>query len=304
MRSTLGWVAVILGASVSTFWAFWGTLEDFHEGWFSAKLGENLLWSLAYLTPMLLTMAMALLALQWPRFGGAVYTTIGLCFAIWVLWGRAITVALVLSWFPLTFLLAGIGLLFWFGRVQTRRWARRLIIGVPLLTVIAFAIEPVLRIAGRIDDGDRSARRVDGRGVSLLWAPEGPGWVRDSHAACGWQEAMRRCSLLSADGTSLADSPQNIWRLPSIDEAVRSVARHGRNCEGVWNPISERASYVTRPDKESPLWDTTSPIIYWWTGTQKDDAHAYRIVYDGGVFLNDKSLRMGSLGFRAVKEAR
>jgi hypothetical protein len=303
VRSALGWVAVLLATSVSAFWAFWGTLENFHEGWFSPTLGQNLLWTLAYLTPMLITMAMALLALHWPRFGGAVYAAVGLCFGAWLSWGRELTLAALLSWFPLTFLLGSVGLLFWLGHAEPRRWARRLIIGLPLLTVIACAIEPVLRIAGRIDDGDRSARKVDGRGVSLLWAPQGPGWVRESRAACDWEEATRRCSLLSADGTSLSDSPQNLWRLPTVDEAVRSMARHGRNCEGVWDPVSERASYGTRPDKESPLWDATSPIIYWWTGTQKDDTHAYRIVYHGGVFVNAKSLRMGSLGFRAVKAA-
>jgi hypothetical protein len=300
----LGWLAVILGTSVSMLWAFWGTLENFHEGWLGPTLGWNLLWTLAYLAPALITMAMALLALHWPRAGAAVYVAIGLGVSGWILKGRKLTIGLVMSWFPFTLVLCVIGLLFWFGRVRSRRWARRLIIGLPLLTMAAYAVEPTLRIAGRIDDGDRSARTVVGRGIDLVWAPAGPGWVRESRDACDWQEAMRRVSLLSEDGTRLLSSPQNLWRLPSADEAVRSMARHGRNCQGVWDQVSELPEYDTRPDKESPLWDAQAPIIYWWTSTEKDAAHAYRIVYDGRVFLDPKTLRLGSLGFRAVKDAR
>ncbi len=108
---------------------------------------------------------------------------------------------------------------------------------------------------------------------------------------------------MTEDGKSLADTPQGIWRLPTINEAVRSLTRHDKNSGGVWNSETGRASYEIKPDKESPLWDTHSQIIYWWTSTEKDDKKAYIIVYHGGVFLRSKDLAMGSQAFRAVKEA-
>lgn len=91
--------------------------------------------------------------------------------------------------------------------------------------------------------------------------------------------------------------------LPTVDEAVRSMARHGQNCGGAWDPKKERAKYETKPDKESPLWETTSQIIYWWTGTEKDKTTAYVVVYNGVVYSESKDFQIGSRSFRAVKEA-
>jgi hypothetical protein len=100
----------------------------------------------------------------------------------------------------------------------------------------------------------------------------------------------------------VAQTPQNIWRLPSVAEAVRSMARHGRNSMGVWDPLTSEAVYETKPDKESPLWNTRSPVIYWWTATEIDGNRAYIIVYDGRVWPRDKELSQDYLGFRCVKE--
>ena len=58
----------------------------------------------------------------------------------------------------------------------------------------------------------------------------------------------------------------------------------------------------TKPDKESPLWDQFVPTIYWWTSTEPATGKAYRAVYDGRALSSRKGLRMGSLGFRAVRE--
>ena len=43
---------------------------------------------------------------------------------------------------------------------------------------------------------------------------------------------------LSADGSTIAPAPQAIWRLPTVAEAVRSMARHGQNSAGVWEAES------------------------------------------------------------------
>jgi hypothetical protein len=150
-----------------------------------------------------------------------------------------------------------------------------------------------------VDDGDRSARRVAGNGVDLIWAPEGPGWPANGLT---WEEAKRRCRHLTEDGLSLAQTPQDIWRLPTLEEAVRSMHRHGRTSGGSWDSARARASYQRTPDKESPLWNIHSQVIYWWTATEANEGEAYIIVYDGQVWPRPKGARWGYLGFRAVRD--
>ena len=69
----------------------------------------------------------------------------------------------------------------------------------------------------------------------------------------------------------------------------------------MWDPENARANYETTPDKESPLWDIYSQVIYWWTAAEVDDARAYIIVNDGKVWQRDKGFRLAYLGFRCVK---
>ena len=104
-----------------------------------------------------------------------------------------------------------------------------------------------------------------------------------------------------AEGTTLASSPQDIWRLPRVEEAVRSMARHGENSGGVWDADAGQASYETRPDKESPLWNVHSQVIYWWTATEIDAEKATIIAYDGEVWPRSKDFGPAYLGYRCVK---
>ena len=188
-----------------------------------------------------------------------------------------------------------------FGRPEPRKLALGVLTGVTLITFVVSGAEPVWRvlIIGRTNDGDFGARVVEGNGVTLVWAPEGPGWPSEG---IEWDEAVRRCRYLNEDGLSLADEPQDIWRLPTVEEIVRSLTRRGENAGGVWDSEQGRATYRTRPDKESPLWDPRSPIIYWWAADEVDADHAYRVVYNGGVWLISRNTGMGSQAFRAVRD--
>ena len=78
-------------------------------------------------------------------------------------------------------------------------------------------------MVGRTNDGDFGARVVEGNGVTLVWAPEGPGWPREG---IKWDEAVRRCQHLTEDGLSLGDEPQGIWRLPTADPASGTFQRN------------------------------------------------------------------------------
>jgi hypothetical protein len=293
-RQIVGWIAVGSSTILTCFWAFWGIVENFHEGWYYESLVPNVrLMFVQYLSPMLIFLGVTFVAIAWPRLGAGLHGLLALLVA-WFF--QAFTNAVA---FLFMVPLIGLGALYWFGRPQPRKIAVALAIGLPLLTLTISGIEPVLRVSQRIDDGNIGARLVHGNGVNLVWAPEGPGWPR---AGADWYEAQQMCPYLDEDGLIVAALPEQIWRLPTVDEAVRSMARHGQNSEGVWDAKAAQAAYKVTPDKESPLWNVHSQVIYWWTATELDEEHAYIVVYDGRAWPRAKRFKPDYLGFRCVKE--
>ncbi len=308
----LGWSAVGISTIITSMWAFWGTFEAFHEGWYFESLTENLICTVKYLTLMLIFLVLSVIPLRLPRVGSALYEAFGIGFCIWIyMTRRVLTIDVVLGMLPVTLPPLFVGMLFWTGRPKPVRRAYMISVFLPLIVAAVCAVEPLTRIATRTDDGNRGMRTVEGNGVKLVWAPRGPGWPDpDPHDRTWitqwrgptWEEAKRACRYLTADGKSIADSPQEIWRLPTAEETVRSMVRHGRNCGGVWNPVTTRASYAMTPDKESPLWNPYSVIIYWWTSSERDSGRAYYVDFNGNVYPRDKESTMGSQAFRAVKD--
>jgi hypothetical protein len=293
-RLVAGWIAVGLSTAITCFWAFWGIIENFHEGWYYESWLSNVgLMFVQYLSPMLIFMVVTLISIYWPRFGGGLHVIFALL-AAWFF--QAFTNA---ATFLLILPLIGLGALYWFGRPQPRKLALFLVVVLPMLMLIISGIGPVIRVSQRIDDGNLQARLVHGNGVNLVWAPDGPGWPRTGE---NWYEAQQVCQHLSDDGSTLISAPQHNWRLPTVDEAVRSMARHGQNSSGVWDAEIAKATYKTTPDKESPLWNVHSQVIYWWTATVVDEEHAYIIVYDGKVWPRSKQFGPAYLGFRCVKQ--
>jgi hypothetical protein len=293
-RQILGWTAVVLSTAITCFWAFWGIIENFHEGWYYESLLSNLgLMFVQYLSPMLLFLGVTLVSIRWPRVGAGLHALLALLVAgFFQAWTNAVTFLLILP-------LLGLGALYWFGRPQPRRIALAVAAVLPVLTLIVFGTEAFLRVSQRVADGNLQARLVYGNGVELIWAPDGPGWPREG---ADWYEAQEACRYLGENGLSLAAVPQDIWRLPTVDEAVRSMALHGENSGGVWDAENALATYETTPDKESPLWNVHSQVIYWWTATEVDEERAYIIVYDGKVWPRAKRFGPGYLGFRCVRE--
>jgi hypothetical protein len=293
-RQIVGWSAVAISIIITCFWALWGILENFHEGWHYASWLSNVgLMFAQYLSPMLLFMGLTLVAIFWPRVGAGLLVL----FALLAIGFFDVinNPAMLLLIAPLV----GLAALYWYGRPQPRALGAALAVALPLLTLIIGGISPAIRVSQRLDDGDLQARLVAGNGVTLVWAPDGPGWPRSGE---NWADARQVCRYLDEDGLAVSAAPQDIWRLPTVDEAVRSMARHGRNSGGVWDPETAQAAYETKPDKESPLWNTHSQVIYWWTSTEVDDDHAYIIVYDGRVWPRSKQINPDYLGFRCVKE--
>jgi hypothetical protein len=278
---------------ITCVWAFWGIIENFHEGWYFESIWLNLgMMFVQYLSPMLIFLSVTLISIFWPRLGGGLHGQIAL-FAVWFFkaFSNAATFLIILP-------LIGLGAMYWFGRPNPKRLAVYLVVGLPLLTLIVSGISPAARVSQRIDDGNLSARLVQGNGVALIWAPGGPGWPPEGG---DWHYANHTCQYLSEDGLTVESLPENIWRLPTVDEAVRSMALHGQNSGGMWDAETGGATYKMTPDKETPLWNVHSQVIYWWTATEVDEEQAYIIAYDGKVWPRSKAFGPAYLGFRCVK---
>ncbi|MBI1760938.1 MAG: DUF1566 domain-containing protein [Acidobacteria bacterium] len=300
-QQVLGWLAASISTALAGFWASWGAIENFHEGWYLTSFWRNVALMFGqYLMPMLLFVLIGAASVRWHKSGAASHLA-GALLAAWF-FGFDHSAPLLFIVTPLLLL----ALLYWFGQPEPRQWAQRLVVGLPVLIALGCMVEPVWRISGRVNDGNFGARLVEGNGVKLIWAPAGPGWpLNQEHAheteMMNWAEAKERCLYLNAEGTALATEPQNIWRLPTVDEAVRSAARHGQNAGGIWDAQQTKAKYRIRPDKETPLWNPHSMVIYWWTATEIDAQRAWMIVYHGEVFPRQKRLAPAYFTFRCVK---
>lgn len=299
----VGWTAVVICTLISGFWGFWGAVEGFHEGWWHGSLAGNLFHYSLYLLPGLAVAATGVLSLHRPRIGMAMFGLMGVFVALWVLSGNfRVTSG---NW-PIvatfTALPVALGLMLLLGDPRPRRVSAWIMGGIPVLVIAVSGCQMAVGVLQRVDDGNRGTRIVHGNGVVLEWVGAGPGWERQGSVS--WWEASRRCAYLSGDGRIICETPQNIWRLPTADELVRSLSLHGRNCGGIWDAATGSARYRLRPDKESPLWDTNSQVTYYWTSTEKDKAHAYWVVYHGGVFALPKTHAPGNAGFRAVRAVR
>lgn len=293
----LGWIAVGLTAAFTNLWTYWGIVENFHEGWYSTSLVDNLLMLfLQYLLFTIAFVALAVVSIRWPKAGLGLHIAVGLFFA-WFFNSASFNVVGLLIVIPIL----ALGLLYFFGRPQPRKWAYRVIVILPLLIILCVTPYKLIQVSRRVDDGDFGMRTIAGNGVSLVWAPRGPGWPE---GGVSYDEAVEHCRYLSEDGTTLMNEAQDIWRMPTVDEAVRSMMIHNENAGGVWDPATEKALYDMKPDKETPLWDPHSKIIYYWAAGDAGAEQAYIVVYDGGVYKRNRDRTYGYLTFRAVKEGK
>ena len=250
-RNIIGWIGVGISIAFSSLWAYWGIIENFHEGWYSVSFWENLfMLFFQYLAVTIGFVALGLVSLRWKRIGLAVHVLLA-AFCMWFFSGASFQVVGLLIVLPIV----GLGVLYFLGDPKPRKLAFRLLPIIPLAIVLAISVPQGIMVSRRINDGNFGARAVIGNGVTLTWAPRGPGWP---DKGTNWAEAQRICRFLSEDGTEIMQTEQNIWRLPTVDEAVRSMMLHEVNAGGTWNPDTHKAAYRKTPDKETPLWDVHS----------------------------------------------
>jgi hypothetical protein len=291
----IAWFAVTLSAVFANLWAYWGINENFHEGWYFQRFWENVLLMFGqYLLMPIGFMLLAVISIKWNKIGSICHLL--LAGGALYFFGK-----MNAGFFLVAIPLIGLAVLYWFGRLQRRRLAYLLVIGLPLIQIFGIGTFHAVRVANRYNDNDFGARLIKGNGVELIWAPQGPGWPDNGTT---WYEAKRICAHLNEDGKTLSEKELNLWRLPTINEAVCSMIYHGKSAGGVWNNVSKKATYKDQPDKESPLWNIHLKTIYWWTSTEVNDKESYIIVYNGGVWPRKKNLKANYLNFRAVKEVK
>jgi hypothetical protein len=353
-----GYAATGLVALITTLWTFWGVGEMYYEGWWGAWYNR-----LPYLGVPVICLAFTLIALTWPGLGGWIIFLAGGAFTAWR-WTRqaqlgTLTVEWVLGWFPISGLLVFVGLLFLLdghhrrrrraqGWTPPKRWLRRnlrYVVGLmpPLLTAILVTAYFVPFLQARSDDGDRGAQRIAGNGVTLVWAPKGPGWnwhplagrgrrpswddialygvppvgIHEEskamhggvHATATDMERTGLCRYLSEDGRTLMPEPQDVWRMPTADEVVRSLVQQGEHAGCRWDGVSASAECRSQPNKDTPLWAADESPIYYWTADEYDGDSVWCVPYTGGrgyggsIHPQPKHWGNSRHGFRCVRES-
>jgi hypothetical protein len=329
----------------------------YYEGWWGGWYNR-----LPYLVPGAVFLVFTLLAIARPGVGGWALITVGGTVFVW--WSNKVGFAsdhLFIA-FMLGGLAALIGVLFLFearhqqylraeGWTPPARWFRRnlryvVALTAPLLTAILTTVFFVPLLITRFDDGDRGARLIEGNGVTLVWAPVGPGWpegigpsqavgkllpgtnlswndiafygvppvgfgdkpgYEDVDATGADMEATGLCRYLSEDGTTLTPEPQDVWRMPTTDEIVRSLVQGGEHAGCAWDGESTSANCIRQPNKDTPLWASDSSSIYYWSADEYDEESAWYVPYTGGglyggvIGHQPKSWGNPRHGFRCVR---
>jgi len=327
LRSLPGHLAFVLATLVGTAAVITAVYSFFYEGW-----GQGAALASTYLVPPVLVVGVCAAAVRWPRAGGLLCLVGGAAAGGWWLRKLAATEGLtpivvqtaVVLFAPVV--LTGVGFLFEARhrrllaaggvRPSPRWWGRHyrfvLVVGVPIL---AFLIGPARQLPdmlARHDDGQRGMRTIAGNGVTLTWAPQGPGWNQpqpdgtypswNAIASYGGSGAGL-CGHLSEDGLSLAATPIRAWRLPTVDEVLRSLTRGGTNagCTS-WDARSHHATCARPPDKETPLWAPDQPPIYYLTSTTAGEHHVLTVNYTAGITPHRRLATGRGVGYRCVKD--
>lgn len=343
-----GVIAVGILTIITSFWMFWSFGELYFEGW-----GQPLPYPLYYLIPGGICFVLTLIAVLWPRFGGWVLIGVGAAFAFWwlpVLFSRGLSG--IGSMLVNLFLSGGIALTGVFFLLEHRyrirfpnrhkpedNWFRRhskllIATGIPLGVAVGASINSLPTVINRLDDGNRGARLIEGNGVTLIWAPAGPGWTKGSREVGqnlswdqialygmepvgfgnkpGFEKQTARqaqmdstclCAYLNEAGTELMPTRQGIWRMPTTDEVVRSLVSNGTNAGCVWDTATNSARCKVTPDKETPLWAPDYLPVYYWTADEYDSTNAYYVSYNGSaVRVQPKQWGNPRHGYRCVKE--
>ncbi len=279
-KSIIGWSSTVLSALITSVWAYWGINEAFHEGWYHTSFLQNLsLTFIQYLSIPLIFLVVSLIAMKYKRTGSVLFAVLGI-FSLFFFNSNA---GRFLVLIPLLLLALG----FYFGEFKHKKIIVASYVAIFLLITISFGIPQLIRVENRYNDNDFGSRIIEGNGVTLSWAPQGVGFPLEG---TGWQTAKDNCAKLGEG-----------WRLPTREEIVCSMTRNNKNVEGIIDSQGN-PQYEIKPDKETPLWNPNSQVIYYWTGESKDEQRAYLVAYNGYILDRSKTSAPDYQGYRCVKD--
>jgi len=328
LRAAPGVAAALLFIGVTTAAAVSGTASFFYEAW-----GQPWPRMLKYFVPTAVLMAAGILAFRWPRAGSALLLALGMgAGGYWLRrqLGRGLAPpnVLVLQAVVMTapVLLAALLLLFearhrrllreagaepWRGWAA-RNWRPMLLVVLPIAGALLLASQQLPALLARHDDGLRTARTIDSGGITLVWAPPGPGWNQPEPDGRlpGWTALLRhgrlaqeRCAYLDDQGTTLFDTPTRRWRMPTVYEIIGALSRGGVSAGCTWDGRSPHATCRIAPDKETPLWAPDQAPIYYWSGQEASAGMAFAVNYTGGISVLPTSSSGLGVGYRCVTPA-
>jgi hypothetical protein len=290
-RELIGSITAIAALSIICLWSYWGINEAFHEGWYHTSLLQNLLLTfIQYLSVPIFLIALSLIAINIKRLGSGLFIALGFL----ALFFFDSIAGKFLIFIPVLLLSFG----FYFGSYKHKRTIILSFTLIPLLIILSFGIPQLYRVENRFNDNDFGKRIISGNNIILTWAPQGVGFPLEG---TNWPTAVDNCERLNEEGTKLESNEMNIWRLPSRDEVVRSMTRNNNNAMGFIDDAGI-AQYDAKPDKETPLWNPYSKVIYYWTIEPHNEKQSYLVAYNGYILARSKNSGANYQGYRCVKE--
>ncbi len=279
-------------------WSFWGIVENFHEGWYEKSLWLNIkIMLIQYLSIPFTLILISVISIYYRKTGAILFILLGIFSLSYILFlgniqfniKRAVVWSIVLS--PIIFY----GIFLIFNEIKRKKIAFYLWVLLPLLLMILIGGKRYTDVKNRFNDKNFGERIVHGNGIILIWAKRGPGFPTKG---TNWYRANYVCSHLSLEGDKILNKKVNYWRLPTREEIVRSLTKNNKNCGGTL--INGKVFYKKVPDKETPLWDPYSIVIYYWTSERKGDK-AYLVAYNGRILLRSAKNGADYHGYRCVR---
>ena len=141
-----GWIAVGIVIIIASLWAYWGGVENFHEGWYSQGVWENIsMMIVQYWSLSLIFIIIGIIGIRFPIASLPICIAIGIAASI-ILSGANPSLLWAMIIVPLT----GLGLLFFFGRAKPRKFAYILAVALPIAILLTTSVIWLIKVSKKV----------------------------------------------------------------------------------------------------------------------------------------------------------
>lgn len=181
-----GTAAYVFLLVATLLWAYWGVGEVFHEGWYPPYTQI-----IFYFIPLLALLGITALCIYFPLIGGILVVGGGILYLVLVVVrSRQQHINLLPSFWDISAIVVIPGLLFISDYILKKRrkyseprravfknrWKLVAAIGLSLILIIGVGTPLLIRNLGRIPLDNYDEVTVEGNGITLALAGDGPGW--------------------------------------------------------------------------------------------------------------------------------